>query len=100
MVVEVCNAGVDAGGCWVYNSGGPSMGGPGSYITTTRTLGGGSLGTAAQDDNDDASATRATGSAPNVGASASQGSAAVYDNRAAAVSACGGVLAMLFAHLL
>lgn len=95
VVVEVCNAGVDAGGCWVYNSGGSSMGGPGSYITTTRTLGGGSLGTAAQDNDDDASATRATRSAPYVGASAARSSVAVDSNRAAVISVCGGVLAML-----
>lgn len=48
----------------------------------------------AQDD-EDASTTRATGSAANAGSSAAQNSVAVDSNRAAIVSVCGGVLAIL-----
>lgn len=97
--VMVCDAG--GGGCWDQDM--PvSQDSGGSYTTITRTLG----ATQDDDDDDDVGSAGATGSASNAGtsnagSSAARNSAAVDStNRAAVVSVCGGVVAMLFANLL
>lgn len=108
--VMVCEAG--GGGCWDQDMPVSQQSGR-SYTTITQTPG------ATQDDdhdNDDVSSAGATGSpsnagasnsgasnagASNAGSSAARSSAAVgSSNRAAVVSVCGGVVAMLFANLL
>lgn len=100
--VMVCEAG--GGGCWDQGISVSQHSGR-SYTTITQTF-----GATQDDDDDDVSSARATGSASNAdtsnagtsnaGSSAARSSAAVDSNRAAIVSVCGGVLAMVFANLL